>query len=122
MRSFQSFVEAELRAVVKTHVGVTEQAAGRLPQGAGVHSAQLLLRQAEVAPHLRTGLHLGDVEAVLSTWFRRCREMGSITEFDFDICSLSVSATEFVLLPSRSAILSKNSQSVERGPYLTKLT
>lgn len=54
--------------MVQTHVRVAEQAADSLPQRAGVHSAQLLLRQAEVAAHLGTRLHLGDVEAVLSTW------------------------------------------------------
>lgn len=65
-----SLVKAELRAVVQTHVGVAEQAAGGLPQGRGVDSAQLLLRQAEVAAHLGTRLHLGDVEAVLASWVR----------------------------------------------------
>lgn len=64
----QSLVEAELRAVVQTHVSVAEQAAGRLPQGGGVHHAQLLLRQAEVAAHLGARLHPWDVEAVLATW------------------------------------------------------
>lgn len=63
-----SLVQAELRAVVQTHVGVAEQTAGRLPQRGGVDPAELLLRQAEVTAHLGTRLHLGDVEAVLATF------------------------------------------------------
>lgn len=72
--SCQSLVQAELGAVVQTHVGVAQQAAGRLPQRGDVHIAQLLLRQGEEAAHLRTRPHLGDVEAVLSTWVKESTE------------------------------------------------
>lgn len=65
-----SLVQAELRAVVQTHVRVTEQPAGGLLEGWGVNSAKLLLWQVEVAAHLRTRLHLGDVEAILATCVR----------------------------------------------------
>lgn len=65
-----SFVETKLRAVVQTHVGVAEQAAGRFPQRRRVNSAQLLLREAEVAAHLGAGCHMGDVEAIFSSWVR----------------------------------------------------
>lgn len=113
-----SLVQAELGAVVQAHVRVAEQATRSLPQGAGVHSAQLLLWQAQVAAHLGTSLHLGDVEAVLSTCVRAHGEMWARAPRWLNVRF----GYRVWVSPSRSAMLSKNSQSVSRGPFLTKLT
>lgn len=79
---FISLVEAELWAVVQAHVGVAEQPPGRLPQRRGVHPAQLLLRQAQVAAHLGTPPHLGDVEAVLAAWASKRTNQCEASVFD----------------------------------------
>lgn len=58
-------VQAHGRTLVHAHVGVAQQAAGLALDALGVQSMQLLGGHLQVGPHLRTGWHLGDVEAVL---------------------------------------------------------